>query len=709
MQSDNITDALRPFIEEGNSLDYTWEANAVMGGPIRKDRLWFLFAQRFMQTNNLIPLPKGVFPNYPQGGTAESGGDVSPHSTIRLTTQLSPRNKLVFAYYNSSGSTQRYDVGCSATSFNSVSCISPEASYWLPTPLQYAAQAKWTSPVTSRVLLEVGQSFAVATYKFKYQPEVGPLDLQNFNRSTSVRTVASATAPNDYYSQVWNTIANVSYVTGSHNYKVGINQQWGWDHTKIERHGDASTLTFINVNGLPQPSTATVTNSPTDIRNNLNAVLGVYGQDKWTIKTLTLTYGGRYDYFNASAPEQSASGGRFMSAAAQAARANVAAVKCIPCWSDWSVRGGASWDIFGNGKSALKASVGKFLAQEALGFARSVNPMNGQSDTRAWADADRNGTIFDASGNVQFNELGVSTNNRFGMPNGGTQIDPDIPRSTNWEEAISMQHELLPRVSVTAGYYHRHFQNLYLTRNTLINPDTDYTPYTITVPKGANLPDGGGQVITMYNLLPGKLGVVNNVRTWSTENSRVYNGFEVSVNGRLPRGFIFGGITWDRTATSDCDGPSPSAANAGTSNPNNYRFCEQIPPFKALYKASGSYTLPFDVQLSGSFQARPGISIGSYYTFNSAVAGVPLTGGGNVTVMVVDPTGQYYDYVKTNDLRLARTFRSGRTRIQPFAEIFNVANLSTVLTVNENIGPNYGQPGSIVQGRRWQFGARVDW
>src|SRR5580765_6236455 len=194
LQNSNITDELRPFISEGNSLDYTYDFNAVLGGPIRKDKLWFLVAQRVSQTNNRIPLPTQYFPG---GSASESGGQVAPHSTVRFTWQASERHKIVAAYYKSQGGTHRFDVGCTATSFNSVSCISPEASYWLPTPLQYAAQVKWTSPLTSRLLIEVGQSLAVPTYKFKYQEENGPFDIQHLNSSTSVRTVASATAPQD--------------------------------------------------------------------------------------------------------------------------------------------------------------------------------------------------------------------------------------------------------------------------------------------------------------------------------------------------------------------------------------------------------------------------------------------------------------------------------------------------------------------------------
>jgi Carboxypeptidase regulatory-like domain len=700
LQNSNITDELRPFISEGNSLDYTYDFNAVLGGPIRKDKLWFLVAQRVSQTNNRIPLPTQYFPG---GGASESGGQVAPHSTVRFTWQATERNKIVAAYYKSQGGTHRFDVGCTATSFNSVSCISPEASYWLPTPLQYAAQVKWTSPLTSRLLIEVGQSLAVPTYKFKYQEENGPFDIQHFNSSTSVRTVASATAPQDYFNQIWNAVANLSYVTGSHNVKGGINQQWGYETTKVERHGDISVLTYINQNGVATASTVSLTNSPFTRRENLNANLGLFAQDKWTLPRLTVTYGLRYDYFNASIPEESAAGGRFMSAAAQAARAQIAPIQCVPCWNDWAIRGGASYDLFGNGKTALKVSVGKFLGQQALGLASSVNPLAAQTDARAWTDFDRNNNIFDANGNFQANEVtGPTRNANFGLPAGGTQFDPGLPRPTNWEESVSVQHELLPRISVTGAFYHRSFQHLQYNTNTAVDPVTDYTAFKITVPANPNLPNGGGQVITMYNLNLNKLGAVNTVSTWSDENSRVYNGVEFSVNARLARGFVFGGVTTERTATNTC-------TDLTNSNPNNLRFCDSVPPFRTLYKASGGYRLAWDINASATFQARPGISVGSFYTFNSAIAGVPLTGGGNLTVTVVDPNTQFYPYVKTLDARVARGFRSGRTRFEPFVEIFNLPNFSTILTVNETVGPNYYSPGSIVQGRRFQFGARVDW
>ncbi len=70
--------------------------------------------------------------------------------------------------------------------------------------------------------------------------------MQKFNRTTSVRTVASSTAPNDYFNEICNSVVNLAYVTGSHNLKVGVNQEWGWSTLKVEPHGDMSVLTFVN-------------------------------------------------------------------------------------------------------------------------------------------------------------------------------------------------------------------------------------------------------------------------------------------------------------------------------------------------------------------------------------------------------------------------------------------------------------------------------
>jgi hypothetical protein len=682
LQNDNLTDELRAQgIEAVNQLDFNWDSNVSVGGPIKRDRMWFFAAYELSQFNILVA---NVF--FPNGEQADTGGGVKPNGTARITTQVTSKDRLALSYNTTESFTQRYDF--SATT-------SPEAGLVVRSPINYTAIGKWTRTATTRLLIEVGQSIAASSYFWEYQPEVGPFDVAKVNLSTGRITTASATAPVRNINHSYNTVGNVSYVTGSHALKGGINFTSGRGSTEVRANGDMQRLNFINIGGVTSANSVVVRNSPVLGREDLNAELGIYLQDKWSIDRLTLTPGVRFDYLNASVPGQTAAAGRFVPAR------EAGEVTCVPCWSDWSVRIGAAYDLFGNGRTALKASVGKYMGAQTLGLAESVNPIRSRTESRTWTDLDGNGTALDSNGNVQPGEIGASPVGNFGIPAGATVFDQDTPRPTNWEETVSVTHEVRSGLAVTAGYYRRHFQNLSITRNLAVDPFTDYTPFEITAPSHPDLPGGGGERITMYNLNRDRVGVpAQNVSTFSDANTRVYNGFEVSVNARLPRnGFILGGLTTERTATNTCD----------VNNPNNLRFCEVTPPFQTLYKLSFGYTIPWDVQFSGSLQAVPGNDIDANYSFNSAVAGVTLNGVNSLSVNLVEPETKFYDYQTQLDARLARSFRVGSgKRLQAYMDIFNLLNASTVVSVNQTFGQNWLRPLVVTQARRFQFGARFD-
>jgi hypothetical protein len=703
LQNDNVPDDLRQFIREGDQLRTLWNSNATFGGPIRQNRLWFFTAFRLSQTDNYVAamtMPNGQELRLPNGDRVNRDSRVAPNGQLRLTGQLTGRDKVRAAYYNSNGRTQRYDVGCTATSGNRVSCVSPEAAYALPTPVQQSGDLKWTSTVTNRLLVEVGASFGVASYRFEYQPENEPNDILHNDSATGWRTVASSTPYQDYLSTVWNVVPKVSYVTGSHNFKAGVNLEWGDDRNYIDNHRSIAQLALDSSRPAgSQATSVSVRNTPVVRYNNLNHDSGLFLQDRWAIDRLSLFGGFRYDWFNAGWPEEYAAANPFVP------ERNVPAADCQPCWSDWSIRAGASFDLFGNGRTALKSSIGKFLAANALGTTSSLNPLGGQTDTRTWTDRDLNGSVIGADGSIQMNEIGPPRNSAFGTPAGTLKIDPDLQRGNNWEETVSIQHELIRNMSVTAGYYRRQFYNIAAEPNLALDPNLDYTPFTVVGPNHANLPNGGGEIVTLYNLNNSKTGADNSVRITSTGRTRVYNGVEVSLNARFPRGFAFGGITTEREAAASC---------ADITNPNSYRFCDRTPPFRTLYKASAGYMLPYDVQLAGSFQARPGISIGSDWTVNNAALAAqglpPLTGGvSSIVVNLVEPDTMFYDYVYTNDMTFSRVFRVKRTRIRGFVEMFNVLNLSTIYTRNETFGPQWYNPIDLVQSRRFQFGGQIDW
>jgi hypothetical protein len=694
-QSNNLNDQLRAQgIQAVNRVDFNWDSNVAIGGPIKKNKIWYFSAFQLSQFNILVA---NVF--FPNGQQADTGGHIKPNGTARITTQPTSKDKVTLAYNYSTSLTDRYDFSATTT---------PEAGLRVDSPINYNAILKWSRTATSRLLLEAGQNIAVSTYHWAYQPEVGIFEVPKRNTSTGITRNASSTAPVRSFNSGFNTVASASYVTGSHNVKTGVNITSGYARTTVEPHGDIVRLNFINnAAGVEQANSIEVRNSPVTAREELHPDIGVFLQDKWTVSRLTVTGGGRFDYLNAGIPATTARAGRFVP------ERSAPDIECLPCWSNFALRLGGSYDLFGTGHTAIKASVGKYMASQSLGLAQSVNPIRSASETRTWTDLDGNGTALDANGNAQYNEIGPKINQNFGLPAGATRLDPDTPRPTNWETTVSVTHELMPRVAVTGGYYNRQFQNISVTRNGSIQL-SDYTQYSIAAPVDPRLPGGGGEQIAMNNLLPSRNGLIDQISTFSTENTRVYNGFEVSMNARFSNGgFLFGGITTERTATNNCDGPvTQSDINTFATNPDNLRFCDITPPFRTLYKASGGYTLPFNVQVSASVQAVPGPDVAARYTFNSAVAGVTLTGANNRVVNLVQPNTMFLDYQTQVDGRFSRTFRFGGKRLQGYVDFFNLLNASTVVSVNQAYTPgasnNWLRPLVVMQARRFQLGARFD-
>ena len=155
---------------------------------------------------------------------------------------------------------------------------------------------------------------------------------------------------------------------------------------------------------------------------------------------LTVTAGGRFDYFNAGVARQTASAGRFVPAR------DVGRDSCLPCWKDWSIRlGGVLRPVRQRQDGAQ--GVGRQVpgVAERSARAQAVNPIrsavgHADLDATSTATARRSTPI----GNAQFNEIGPTINANFGLPAGSARIDPDTPRPTNWEETVSVQHELMP-------------------------------------------------------------------------------------------------------------------------------------------------------------------------------------------------------------------------------------------------------------------------
>jgi hypothetical protein len=701
LQSDNLSDDLiaRGLVSVPR-VNKVYDINPAIGGPIKEDRLWFYASIRNWASEqsvagmyyNLTPTGRSYTPDLSrQAENIERNGNQS----LRLTWQVSPTNKINLQHQNAQQDRPYYNYSC-CNQFT----YSPEATYASKSIPSYLSQVGWNSPMTSRLLFEAGAAFANKDFATFLQPGVDPSAPSYTELSTNIRWGNYSGAFGHNSSHNFNARFSTSYVTGSHAAKVGLTFMRLSAHTTQDVVNDGVTLQLLQ----GQPRQVTVWATPLSLDEVTRANVGLFAQDQWTIRRLTLNAGLRFDYFNSYVPAQTVGPGP------QVPNRNVTfdAVENVPDWKDVSPRIGVSYDLFGNGRTAVKASVGRYLEGPNLtSFTRAANPASAiqTTATRSWADT--NGDFV-----PQESELGPISSINFGQSRITTRYADDAltTRGDNWEASASLQHELLTGLSVNAGYFRRWYGNFRTTDNLEVTP-ADYSPFCVAAPVDSRLPGGGGyEVCGLYDVAPSRFGRMDNRITMSKNfgtQREVYDGVDFSVSARLPRGVVIqGGTSTGRTMTDDC---------FIVDSPQALLNCRTEPPFQTQVKLLGVYPLPGGFLASATFQSLPGPQITASYTVpNSIIApslGRNLASGPNGTAVVplIAPGTLYGDRLNQLDLRGSKTFRLwGERRVQINVDLYNSLNAGAVLAHNNTFGGAWLRPTQLLQGRLLRFGAQLD-
>jgi hypothetical protein len=717
LHANNLDDDLRSRgLVHPSRIKRIIDFNPSFGGPIKQNRLWFFTSYRHHVTDSYVP---GLFENsdvrswsYVPDTTKRAVTDqYGKAGSTNLTWQASAKNKFTLFY--------SYDFQCwchYGINFNN----SPESVH-LMKGRNNLAQGTWSSTVTNKILLEAGMS----RYFFKLPRDQEPnaLEPSILEQSTGKRYRSQVGyARNDGVIDHYRAAA--SYVTGTHAIKAGFELERQWANDTDHNIGSKS---YRVLNGIPNQ---VIYYTLPYAWQTYAYPLGIYVQDQWTVRRLTINAGLRYDRFTSSYPASSNPPTEFLPVQRDYPGAEVLN------WNDLNPRLGVAWDIFGSGKTAMKVTLNRFIQQEGRVNTNVVNPVVATTNSIARTWTDRN-SDFIVQGNplnpAAHEELGASPNNNFGKPITTLTYDPDWThgrgvRPYNWETSVSFQHELLPGLSMSAGYFLRKFGNVIFTDNALTGP-ADYDPYCITAPMDSRLPNGGGyQICDLYDLKPEKVGQVSNVRTYAGKFGDVedrWQGADFTMNARLGAGVLLqGGFSTGKQVYDKCD------IVTKMDNPSKYN-CHQETPYLTQVKFLANYPLPwYGIQVSGTYQhikhdptgtfrasAEHVLGMRALYVATNAVVapslGRNLSGGAtNVTIDLLEANpGLYFEAVNQVDFRLSKSVRLGGTTLKGMFDMYNLLNDNTVmryLTAYGTTGASWLTPEAQLPGRLLRFAAQLN-
>jgi hypothetical protein len=767
-QGDNVDDELRKAgINAPPGLIKSWDTNFAIGGPIKKDRLWFFNNLRSYGSYQDIP---GVFANAnaldpskwnyvkDPNVTARSAGSKAIEA-IRLTAQATPRNKFGF-YWD-------YQSNCAGGALvNTGSPCRERGDDWIPLGSSTTApesanmwddrekitQGTWSSAATNRLLLEAG----VSSFSSRWGGYIPQGSNSGLVAVTEQSTAAGVPFPNFTYRgwassalnnqqhDVWR--ASASYVTGAHSFKVGYQAAYEV-YKQVQNLDNPLSYTFNNGN----PIQFQMRIGP-HMQSNRTRYDGFYAQDQWTRSRLTVQGAVRYEHAWSWFPggengitADSQFGSQFIFPRQDG----------VTGYHDITPRMGAAYDVFGNGKTSVKVSMSKYLETAQNGNQYTINNPAvtfQQTTNRTWTDGNHNFVPdCDLMNSAAQNNLaaggdncGAWSNSNFGNPLVTTRVNPDTQhgwgvRPYDWQFSVGVQQQIVPRVAADISYSRRWWGNFFFTDNLALGPG-DFNQVTMTAPSNAKLPDGGGYPVTFLTRNANSpLGATDNYYTFADDYGDVtayWQGVDAQVQARLTnRLFVQLGSSTGRGVRDYCDVAAklPELYTTGGSVLVNQQVnqCAVTEAWLTSLRGLASYTVPkVDILVSGTFRSTPGVAPG---TTTVASNGNALSGNYNVTSAILAtqnigplapgqafqtvnllPLGHTFpERLNALDLRFGKILRFGGTRTNVAIDLYNLFNSNTGTAYNQTYdnvtnGSSWLNPTTVLNPRFARFNVTFD-
>ena len=685
-QSNNVDSTLlnAGFRPDANSTELITNSNVQIGGPVLKNKMFFFGSANYQATHVKVPDFPTVVPSYiptPLSGTSDQDTTDIAAGEGKITYQLGPANR--FEGYLSK---QRYDKpNRGAANGLTQESDSKELDTFVITQLAYSRV------LTDRMFLDAKGSYNNTHFPLYQKTDLQPLtDLSNNNALYRNRTSSQI-----MYRRRAQAVVNWQYFLpqfagGRHEFKGGFDNGYTPEDVDTLRADDVN-LTFRS---LPTPTAANVTIFNTPLHQK-RAVMttAFYGQDSYTFGRLNVIGGIRWERVEGYLPAQTTPTSRFFpdglvfqgvniggTIQNYTVRKNFDDVREDPLWKNWAPRIAGTYDVFGNGKTALKVSWGRYLDQ--IGTGTPPNPNANINQQYAWNDL--NGDLIFQPGNATWDGLkyvggefgALSTTNGLAV----AVFDKSIRRTKRDEVTVTVDHELFKNFLLDVSYLRTREKDPQGTIDNSIDLwPSQYAQTQLTDPgRDGLLNTSDDAPITVYNQ---NAGVTTTTRTINDDRLATrYDGLDVIATKRFEAGWtLLAGYTYSQTKVdlTSLSNPNNAFVNAsGVSGGRRHNF-----------KASGSYMLPYAVLVAANLRFQSGLPITRTWTVPTCSVTITANCTRQALTVNAEPRGSVeLPKLPTIDLRAGKFFDFRRDRIELSMDVYNLSNANTVYNVRTGTG-----------------------